>query len=157
MTRRERRLTARRRRSGRRSSAGMWRRMATRLASRAGFSLVEVIVAMMVLTIGLLGMAAGTGWMIRTVHFGELETARSAAFQSAVESLRAQSFDDLANGSETFGDFTVSWTLGGGGNLARDVEIVVVGPGRSSAEGGGMPSVSEAVADTFTYRILRRD
>lgn len=128
-----------------------------RLASREGFSLIEVIVAMLVLTVGVLGLAAGTGWMIRTVHYGELETARSTALRSAIEVVRSGSFDDLADGSETFGDHTVTWTVVGGTAQARNVEFVVVGPGREPASGGGMPAISAAAADTFTYPVLRRD
>ncbi len=128
-----------------------------RLASRAGFSLVEVIVAMLVLTVGLLGLAAGTGWMLRTVEMGELETTRSAALQSAVESLRAEPFGDLADGSETFGDYTVSWTLGSAGSQSQEVEFVVTGPGRVPVPEGGMPTLEPGVSDTFHYQLLRRD
>jgi len=123
------------------------------LRQRDGFSLIEVMVAMMVLAVGLLGLAAGTGWMIRTVHFGELETKRSAALQSAVESVRATG--DPADGSATFGDYTVTWTVDTGDQHSRPVEFVVVGPGRVSGGGGGMPEVDNAVADTFNMRIMR--
>lgn len=123
------------------------------LRKRDGFSLIEVIVAMMVLAVGLLGLAAGTGWMIRTVHFGELETKRSAALQSAVETVRATG--DPADGSATFGDYTVTWTVDPGDQHSRPVEFVVVGPGRVSGGGGGMPEVDNAVADTFNMRIMR--
>lgn len=128
-----------------------------RLSSRAGFSLVEVIVAMLVLTVGLLGLAAGTGWMLRTVEMGELETTRSAALQSAVESLRAEPFGNLADGSETFGDYTVSWTLGLAGSQSQEVEFVVTGPGRVPAPEGGMPTLEPGVSDTFHYQLLKRD
>ncbi len=123
------------------------------LRQRDGFSLIEVMVAMMVLAVGLLGLAAGTGWMIRTVHFGELETKRSAALQSAVESVRATG--DPVNGSETFGNYSVTWTVGTGDRHSRPVEFVVVGPGRASGSGAGMPEVDNAVADTFNMRIMR--
>jgi len=128
-----------------------------RRSPRGGFSLVEVIVALMVLSIGILGMAAGAGWMVRVAHFGELETRRSAALQSAVETVRAQPFDQVVSASESFGDVTVSWTPGPAGTNARSVEFVVVGPGRISSPGGGMPPVGTAVTDTFTYTLLRRD
>lgn len=127
-----------------------------RARSRGGFSLIEVIVAMLVLTVGVLGLAAGTGWMIRTVHYGELETDRSTALQSAIETVRSGAFDDLQDGSDTFGDYTVSWTIGLGTAQARNVEFVVVGPGRLPSD-GGMPEISNAVADTFNYPVLRRD
>jgi prepilin-type N-terminal cleavage/methylation domain-containing protein len=124
---------------------------------RSGFSLIEVIVALLVLTVGLLGLAAGTGWMIRTVHYGELETKRGAALQSAVELVRSTPFDELGDGEEAFGDYMVRWTLGPGTVRSRQVEFVVVGPGRAPTTGGGMPAVSPEVADTLTYRVLRRD
>ncbi|TVR62800.1 MAG: prepilin-type N-terminal cleavage/methylation domain-containing protein [Gemmatimonadales bacterium] len=124
---------------------------------RGGFSLIEVIVALMVLSIGILGMAAGAGWMVRVAHYGELETRRSAALQSAVETVRAQLFDQVSDDSEAFGDITVSWTPGPAGTNSRSVEFVVVGPGRVSSPGGGMPPVGTAVTDTFTYTLLRRD
>lgn len=130
-----------------------------RFTSREGFSLVEVIVALMVLSIGLLGMAAATGWVIRTAHYGELETARSTAFRSAVEVVRSQPFAALESGSASFGDHTVSWRVGApdSRNMSRPVEFVVVGPGRVSVTGGEMPAVSNQVADTFQYRLVRRD
>jgi prepilin-type N-terminal cleavage/methylation domain-containing protein len=125
--------------------------------ARAGFSLIEVIVAMVVLTVGLLGLAAGTGWMIRTVQFGQIETARSTALQSAVESVRASPFASMADGSGTFGEHAVEWTLGGGDQRSRTVQFVVSGPGRERLTGAGMPTVVPNAVDTFTYRIVRRD
>jgi prepilin-type N-terminal cleavage/methylation domain-containing protein len=124
---------------------------------KGGFSLVEVIVAMMVLTIGLLGLAAGTGWMIRSVHFGELETNRSTALQSAVETVRATPYQLLEDGSDTFGNYTVEWTLGGGDALSRNVRFIITGPGRVPAPEGGMPTAAANVVDTVTFRIIRRD
>ncbi len=124
---------------------------------RAGFSLVEVIVALLVLTIGLLGLAAGTGWMIRTVHFGQVETARSTALQSAVESVRAMPYGSVVDGSEAFGDHTVAWEVTATGQQSRVVRFIVTGPGRQASAGGGMPEVTPNAVDTFTYRLMRRD
>lgn len=124
-----------------------------RPAGRAGFSLVEVIVALMVLSVGLLGLAAGTGWMIRTAHFGELETKRSAALQSAVEEVRASG--DPQSGAGTFGDYTVEWVVSSSDVLTAGVRFIVVGPGRVPAAGGEMPTISNSAADTFNLRIMR--
>jgi hypothetical protein len=132
-------------------------RLPRRLSGRQGLSLVEVIVAMVVLTAGLLGMAAGTGWMIRAVDLAQLETARGAALQAAVEELRATPFDDLGNGQDTFGAYTVSWTAAPGGSVSSRVfNVQIVGPGRDPASTGVRPAIAADATTTLTYRINRR-
>lgn len=128
-----------------------------RVSLRDGFSLIEVIVALLVLTVGLLGMAAGTGWVVRTVHYGELESDRSTAFRSAIEVVQSTPFDEIEDGSGSFGDYTVSWTVMPGSAQSRPVEFVVVGPGRDPDASGTGPGISDAVADTFDYHVLRRE
>lgn len=61
--------------------------------SRAGFTLVEVMVAIIVLTIGVLGLAGTTMYLVRQTTLSELTTERSAALQSVIEELRATPYD----------------------------------------------------------------
>jgi Tfp pilus assembly protein PilV len=127
------------------------------MKGREGLSLVEVIVAMVVLTAGLLGMAAGTGWMIRAVDLAQLETARGAALQAAVEELRATPWADLDDGQGTFGGYAVSWTGAPGGTAnSRVFNVEIVGPGRDPASTGVRPAIATDAATTLTYRINRR-
>jgi prepilin-type N-terminal cleavage/methylation domain-containing protein len=121
---------------------------------RGGFSLVEVVVAMLVLTVGLLGLAAGTGWVIRSVEVARIETARAAALQSGIEQVRATPFDDLANGSTTVGDYEVTWTELAMTNRSRLFEFEVVGPGVGPGGGSFAPILGD-VATTFEYRVMR--
>jgi prepilin-type N-terminal cleavage/methylation domain-containing protein len=125
--------------------------------SRAGFSLIEVIVAVLVLAIGLLGLAAGTGWVLRTTEAARVDTARTTAVQSAIESVRATPFDDLAAGGSTTlsGGYTATWTRVNATPQSAGMQIVLVGPGREAASPGGMPSLSNTVTDTIFYRVLR--
>lgn len=126
-----------------------------RLRGRRGLSLVELIVAMLVLAIGVLGMAAGTGWMIRTVELARMETARGAALQSAVEDLRGTPWNDLADGQETFGDFTVRWAMVTPGFESRMYRFEIVGPGRTGLA-RGLPVLSNNASTTLEYWINRR-
>jgi prepilin-type N-terminal cleavage/methylation domain-containing protein len=123
-------------------------------SGRGGFSLVEVVVAMLVLTVGLLGLAAGTGWVIRSVEVARIETARAAALQSGIEQVRATPFDDLANGSATVGDYEVTWTELAMTNRSRLFEFEVVGPGVGPGGGSFAPILGD-VATTFEYRVMR--
>lgn len=119
------------------------------MATRAGFTLIEVVVAVVVLTVGLLGLAATTGWVVRQTTLSEVTTERGFALQTVVEELQAKPFDAVASDSRTVGHFSVTWTVTQSGD-EKEVEVVTNGPGlRSSA---GFPTLGPNVADTFTFR-----
>lgn len=122
--------------------------------SRAGFTMVEVIVAMIVLAFGLLGMAGTTALVVRQVSLADVTTERSVALQSTLERLQALPFDSVANGSDSIGLFGVQWSVTSSSNQWKLVEVVTAGPGMSSG-GGALPMLTKNVADTFSYRIIR--
>ena len=126
----------------------------SRISSCTGFSLVEVVVAMLVLTVGLLGLAAGTGWVIRSVEVARIETARSAALQSGIEQVRGTPFDDLASGSATVGDYEVTWGEVESNNRSRLFEFAVVGPGVGPG-GGTFAPILPNVSTSLQYRVIR--
>lgn len=119
---------------------------------REGFTLVEVIVAIVILAVGLLGMASTTAVLLRQVTIADLSTERSMALQTTLERLRAAPFDSVRAGSDTVGNFQVSWSVT---DLFqwKDVEIITTGPGQGQASGYGM--VSPTVADTISHRFIR--
>ena len=120
-------------------------------AGEMGFSLVELMVALVILAVGVLGLAGVTAFTIQKVTVSELDTKRGAALQTAIEQLRATPLDSLTNGSDTIDVFVVDWTVTDNGTYAT-AEIVTSGPGlEPAAEGDPMPEISGAVADTFTY------
>ncbi len=123
-------------------------------SSRSGFSLVEVVVAMLVLTVGLLALAAGTGWVIRSVEVARIETARSAALQTGIEQVRATPFDDLTGGSVAVGEYQVTWTELETTNRSRLFGFEVVGPGVGGA-GAAFAPIRPDVVTTFEYRVVR--
>ena len=121
--------------------------------TESGFSVVELIVALVLLAVGVLGMAAVTAFTVQNVTAAELATERSQALQSVVEQLRSMPFDSLANGADTVGVFEVSWSVVDNGTYAT-LTIVTVGPGLAPGTGGaGMPSISGEVPDTSTYAM----
>lgn len=121
--------------------------------SRAGFTLVEVMVAIIVLTIGVLGLAGTTMYLVRQTTLSELTTERSAALQSVIEELRATPYDEVSSGSDKVGAFEVKWTVTQG-QRTKLVSIVTVGPGLTSAS--GVPALGASVIDTFDYRIMEQ-
>ena len=123
-------------------------------ASQSGFSLVEVIMAMLLLSVGLLGMAATTTTLVHQTTVSGLKTHRVLAVQEGIEQLRASPYDSVSSGSISAGIFGVSWSLTAQSDLSKTVRIITVGPGLVYRD--GVPPVLQAdVPDTFSYRLLR--
>ena len=122
---------------------------------RAGFSMVEVIIALLVLTIGVLGLAGSTAHIVRQVTFADLITERSVAFQSVIDGLQSLPYDSVGSGVDTVGVFALSWTSTPDGPQSKVVRIRSVGPGMSST-GGGPVTNNPMQVDSFDFRVLRR-
>lgn len=121
---------------------------------KAGFTMVEVIIAIIVLAFGLLGMAGTTALVVRQITLADVATERAAALQTTIERLRALPFDSVTTGSDSVGIYDVEWTVTKPTGQWAVLEIITTGPGMSAGE-GGFPMMSSTVADTFTHRILR--
>lgn len=123
--------------------------MMSRTENEQGFSIIELMVALVILTVGLLSMAATTGYVATQVRAGDLRTERAAALQQVIENLKATPFSSLQSVGEasavTVGDFQFWWTVSPNG-LTVDVEIY------SKAAPGGRHGVAQ---DTFSFTIVR--
>ncbi|NUQ20772.1 MAG: prepilin-type N-terminal cleavage/methylation domain-containing protein [Gemmatimonadaceae bacterium] len=80
-------------------------------ALRRGFTIVELLVAMMVFAVGVLGLAATTATVARLMGSASRQTIAATVAQSRIEKLRARSCAALASGSETVRGVTSSWTV----------------------------------------------
>ncbi len=118
-----------------------------------GFSLLEVIIAITILSIGLLGMGTTMLYGVRSVTKADLATERAAARQAGIERLLAMPYDSLAIGQDSVGIFAVAWGPLVTTSSSTRMRVITVGPG-SSAGPVGM-ELSTQVADTFEFLVLR--
>jgi prepilin-type N-terminal cleavage/methylation domain-containing protein len=120
--------------------------------SPGGFTLVEVIVALFVLSVGILGMAASTGYIFSHLKDAGGRTERTFATQQVVEELRAVpvSTNLPDEPGRTVGRYTVSWRVTPISSQYRLVEIETIGPGYVAGRG-----LVNDMADT-TYISLSR-
>lgn len=125
---------------------------AARPEARAGFTMVEVIIAIVILAIGLLGLAGSTGYLVRTVTLGDLLTERTFASQTIIDRLQSLPYANVVDGTDTIGVFAVDWEAVDDGPQSKILTVVTVGPGLST---NGMGTLAPAVADTFVFRVLR--
>ena len=84
-----------------------------RLADRRGISLVEIIVALMILSGALLSLAGAAGLAARHLHSGRVDLNAWAASQSQAEDLMSRGFDTISSGSDTVGGYAITWTVSG--------------------------------------------
>ena len=121
--------------------------------SRAGFTMVEVVIAMLILTIGVLSMAGATAQIVRQITLADLMTERSVAFQTIIDRLQSLPYDSVGSGSDSVGIYAIRWSSTADGAQSKIVELVTAGPGISM---GAFPINDPQVVDTFEFRILRR-
>ena len=78
-----------------------------------GVSLIEVMVAMVMLTSALLGLASAAGLALRTTVRGRQDMNLWAAVQWKADSLVSLGWGNVTNGSDTFHGYPMSWTVSG--------------------------------------------
>jgi prepilin-type N-terminal cleavage/methylation domain-containing protein len=89
-----------------------------------GFSLVEVIAAMVILTIGVVGLAASTTAITRLTGQGGLTGNSAAVAASRFDVLRATPCASLAGGTATTGKFSEAWSVATVSNLRNVIDSV---------------------------------
>lgn len=87
------------------------RRGVRRARSRSGFTLVELMVAMMILAVGVLGLAATAGSVTRNMAGGRRNTIAANVAASRLERLRANPCTTLTSGTDTVRGIVSVWDV----------------------------------------------
>ena len=98
------------------------RRVRPAAGNRRGFTIVELIVAIMILTVGLLSLASTAGSMTRIMASSSVQTVAAQVVQSRIDSLSSLDCRTLAtagpvSGSTTVRGVTEKWTVSDGANV----------------------------------------
>lgn len=118
-------------------------RLANNSAAR-GLTVVEVLIAMLILSVGLLGLTASTAVTTRMIGQARRFNEVSAFAGRRLEALRSRHCSTLNAGSETEGRFVVRWQVQDvAAGRAYDVRLVVESPTPRGMR-----------ADTFSTTIL---
>ena len=102
--------------------------------SESGFTVVEVVVAMIILTVGALSLIQSAAGVTRMLRDGRQRTRAAAVATTRLESLRdianttTPTCTALTGGSSTYpGNVTEAWTVSGTGK-SRTVQVTVTFP-----------------------------
>lgn len=121
--------------------------------NRKGIGLMEVIIAMIIFTLGVLALASSTAFVQVQLWSADLRTERHSARQQVVEQLRSIPFDSV--GTVTQGDavsrggYTLWWDTRSVQWALKEVDLITEGP--AVVDGKREPTVR----DTVTFRIAR--
>jgi prepilin-type N-terminal cleavage/methylation domain-containing protein len=120
--------------------------------ANSGFTIVEVMIAIVILAVGMLALATTSIFATTQVKVADLKTERSIAVQQMVEMLRAMPFDSIRTRSEAnsirAASFEVWWTITPTSRYLKTVTLFTKGPGYRS--GTGWVPLSR---DTFVAQI----
>ena len=96
-----------------------------KIRNNKGFTLVEVLIAMFILVVALLGMAAVTVSVINGNSFSKEVTSATTLAQDKMEELKDTAYSSLASGSDTNSIYTRTWTVTSPISDAKTIVIVV--------------------------------
>ena len=105
-------------------------RAVSRAASqRSGFTLMELMVALVILSVGILGLAASSGIVMRMIGGGTHQTVAANVAQARFESLRSLSCGRITGGSASSRNVQEVWSVTPVGPVAApramDVQLSV--------------------------------
>ena len=96
------------------------------MKNRDGFTIIEVIIAVLLLSVGLLGLASTAGTVTRMIGQGQRFTTASLLASERFEIIRAQECDDMASGSGTSGTYNLNWTVSSlNGGAGRGISVMI--------------------------------
>lgn len=123
--------------------------------AREGFSLVELMVALVILTAGMLVMASASGFSSMSVQIAGNRTARAAAVASQIEQIKAKA--NSANWSSissqttavNIDGFDITYTVSRPGGHYMVITVTSSGPGYVPRQGW------RTVQETFTAQLVK--
>ena len=89
----------------------MTRRRKSGRRPRRGFTLIEMIIAIIVMTIGIMGLASTAGYVAQQMGSGNMQTVAAALSTKVADSLSSRKCTSLVAGSQTKRGVTVAWTV----------------------------------------------
>lgn len=114
--------------------------MRVRLSSK-GFSIIEVIVAVVIFTFAILGMTTTSNFVSRQMQIARRDMRMASATQHKIEQLLAGGYSGITSGSGTVDGFPMTWSVSG-----TNPKVLVVVASTDTTESAKKDTVITAVA-----------
>jgi type IV pilus modification protein PilV len=92
-------------------SSGIDGRGNARGSARAGFTIVELLVALMIIAVGMLGLAATAGSVTRMMGGAKRQVLAATIAQTRLERLRSSPCASIVSGADTTRGIINKWTV----------------------------------------------
>jgi prepilin-type N-terminal cleavage/methylation domain-containing protein len=116
-------------------------------ARRSGFSLVEVIVGITILSGALLGLAATASVGIKQTSRAREDTQYWGDAQQVMDSLLARGFGNVASGQTTVRGRGLKWEVGSSASAPQQIRLIVSRKGYQNR--------FKSVADTVIFYLAK--
>jgi prepilin-type N-terminal cleavage/methylation domain-containing protein len=121
--------------------------VATTSSEKPGFSLVEVLIAMTLLSLVALGLATASTLALSQVAKARQDLQYSADVQQVADSLVAAGYNSATSGSQSIRGRSVSWTVSNPSARSRLIEMVV--------QRRGLANTSTIYSDTVRLYLAK--
>jgi len=104
------------------------RKNGTSFKMDSGFTLIEVLIAMAIFSIGILAVGSMQLWNIKNNTTGNITTEATMLARQKIEELKTvQDVTTLTDGNETVGIYSRGWTIATplGGSTSRQITVTV--------------------------------
>lgn len=81
------------------------------LKSRGGFTIIELVVSIIIMTVGVLALATGSAGVAKQMRAGNQSALASVIAQSRMETVRSLGCSSLSNGTATTRGMTEKWNV----------------------------------------------
>lgn len=85
----------------------------TRTSGQGGFSLTELLISVIIISVGVVGFASAVSLASTELRIGGRDTELATAVADKLEELKASPDSALVPGSETAGGFQLAWDIQG--------------------------------------------
>ena len=97
------------------------------MTNRHGFTIIEVVVAIMIFSLGILALVSTAATMTRMVGRSQQYNMAASLAQQRFEILKATACASMASGSATSGVYSTAWTVTAVTN-GKQVAVTVTSP-----------------------------
>ncbi len=107
------------------------------MTRRDGFSVVELLVSLVVVSVAVLALAMALGYLVLQLRAADTRTERTMAVEQVQERLRGMDFDEVTTISEgsadTVGGYALWWEIDSQSATIKRITIYSRGPGMDTA------------------------